>query len=342
MANNWILEEQSIAFADAGEGGYVAVIDPPVYMLIPGEIYTVRWDGVNYPCVCQTVTIDSIIFDAVGNLSIQGGEDTGEPFVVESVAADGVAIFNALLAADTADSHTVGIVLGEMEEEPGILLMDHTGEQTNYGFPARLRVDTSDGGLQEYIIADDVPVLVEKTVTLDFSNGDTMEVVPADGNAFSKIVIPKPVYLQPGYIAEGFNIAGIIGALAASGGGGEIKTYATFSSASSNGQTLTVTHTLGVAPDIIFAYNQTASTGYPFMLTGCSTAFHAAYDWPPNLALIRPSSSTSALSTNSKVIGFDTDDSTLPLYNANENSVTVGGTGMSKGAWLFYFIGGLT
>ena len=57
-----------------------------------------------------------------------------------------------------------------------------------------------------------------KEVLLDFSGGD-MEVVPTTGNVISKVTIPQPENLLPGNIAEGVNVAGIVGVLAASGGG---------------------------------------------------------------------------------------------------------------------------
>ena len=57
-----------------------------------------------------------------------------------------------------------------------------------------------------------------KEVLLDFSSGD-MEVVPTTGKVFSKITIPQPENLLPENIAEGVNVAGIVGVLAAGGGG---------------------------------------------------------------------------------------------------------------------------
>ena len=60
---------------------------------------------------------------------------------------------------------------------------------------------------------------VETTVALDFSGGD-MVVMPEDGQSFSAVNIPKPVNLAPENIAEGVNIAGIIGIFAGAGAGG--------------------------------------------------------------------------------------------------------------------------
>lgn len=63
---------------------------------------------------------------------------------------------------------------------------------------------------------------VETTVALDFSDGD-MVVTPEDGQSFSAVTIPKPENLSPENIAEGVEIAGVMGALA--GGGMEVGTF---------------------------------------------------------------------------------------------------------------------
>lgn len=112
-----ILAEQSIAFADDGTGVYGAVIEPPVYTLAEGETYTVRWDGVDYICACFSALLNNITWEVIGNPAVMGGEDTGEPFAIASVAMGDAAeaSYNAMIAADTADSHTVGIVLGATE-----------------------------------------------------------------------------------------------------------------------------------------------------------------------------------------------------------------------------------
>lgn len=57
-----------------------------------------------------------------------------------------------------------------------------------------------------------LPESVETTVNLDFSSGD-MEVTPAEGKVFEKVSIPAPTNLIPENIAEGVDIAGIVGSL---------------------------------------------------------------------------------------------------------------------------------
>lgn len=47
---------------------------------VPGETYTVIWNGKEYPCTCNAVNDEAI---SLGNLAIMGaGDDTGEPFVM--------------------------------------------------------------------------------------------------------------------------------------------------------------------------------------------------------------------------------------------------------------------
>ena len=93
----------------------------------------------------------------------------------------------------------------------------------------------------------------EVAVDLDFSKGD-MVIAPEEDKVFSTVKIPKPDTLIPKYIAEGVDIAGIVGTLAAGSGGvkvaiGKIAYYAINEE---------YTHNLGVIPDVII-YVSTAS-----------------------------------------------------------------------------------
>ena len=77
-------------------------------------------------------------------------------------------------------------------------------------------------------------------ITLDFSGGD-QTITAADGTVVKSAVIQKPANLIPENIAEGVDIAGIVGALASGGGEGEdqpVKMTATiFSSGIQSGKT---------------------------------------------------------------------------------------------------------
>lgn len=150
-----------------------------------------------------------------------------------------------------------------------IILYDRTGSPLEFHDKKVLRVDTTDGGTRDFVHAN----LVEKTVELDFSDGD-MEIEPGADGMFSKISIPTPANLSPVNIAEGVNIAGIVGELAASG------TNLKFAQGNFTGTNakVTVQHNLGVVPDMFFLFQLSNSTkkdgkNSPCIVYGMSTAF---------------------------------------------------------------------
>lgn len=94
-----------------------------------------------------------------------------------------------------------------------------------------------------------------RTVAADFSGGD-MTVAPSEeGKVMTEVVVTKPATLTPENIAEGVDIAGIIGTLAASGGGGaaNIKYKKGVVTRQTNGVGI-ITHNLGVIPDLIMVW----------------------------------------------------------------------------------------
>lgn len=120
-----------------------------------------------------------------------------------------------------------------------IVLRDRNGKEINYHGIDYLNVKTPDGETQGYAAYDpetlvpenlvsgvkvgdvegalEVPQAVETTIDPDFSAGD-MEVVPEDGQVFSKVSIPTPSNLVPANIAKDVDIAGVVGTLESSGG----------------------------------------------------------------------------------------------------------------------------
>lgn len=92
----------------------------------------------------------------------------------------------------------------------------------------------------------DVEILENLPVPLNFSGGNQTITAP-DGTAVKSAIIQKPDGLIPENIAEGVNIAGIIGALAA--GGGAVKMAC--GACSYFAIERTITHNLGVIPDLI-------------------------------------------------------------------------------------------
>lgn len=127
-----------------------------------------------------------------------------------------------------------------------IVLRDRNGNQVEYPGVESIKLNTVGGGTKEFIDPDTVPQAVEKTIDPDFSDGD-MEVIPEDGQVFSKVGISKPNNLMPGNIAEGVDIAGIIGTLAAG-------SSARFACGNPTVMSRTITHNLGVMPDLVIAF----------------------------------------------------------------------------------------
>lgn len=79
------------------------------------------------------------------------------------------------------------------------------------------------GGANPSEIVENLPIV------LDFSDGD-QEIVAPDGVLVKSAIIQKPETLNPENIAEGVNIAGIVGTLAAGGGTSDELCYVTFMS----------------------------------------------------------------------------------------------------------------
>lgn len=89
----------------------------------------------------------------------------------------------------------------------------------------------------------------EGAIPLDFSSGESIEVTPSVESAFiSELTIQKPEALVPENIAEGVNIAGVVGAFAG-GGANVVFNRGSFSGLTDN--PITIDHGLGVTPDII-------------------------------------------------------------------------------------------
>lgn len=116
-------------------------------------------------------------------------------------------------------------------------------------------VEIAVSAMADTIQAIEIPKAVETTVDLDFSGG-AMEVNPEAEELFSKVNIPIPANLTPENIAEGVDIAGIVGALATGGVGALKFAYAvvgkksiTYSSAVS--ETLTPSVSIPIDAEIL-------------------------------------------------------------------------------------------
>lgn len=74
--------------------------------LMAGEIYTVVWDGTEYECTAEALTLDGVSGILLGNPVVAGGENNDLPFAVGDVPSQG---FGLCLNIAGAEQATVGI-----------------------------------------------------------------------------------------------------------------------------------------------------------------------------------------------------------------------------------------
>jgi hypothetical protein len=175
---------------------------------------TVSWDGTEWGVFPQDMGGPYI----VGNAALIGaGDDTGEPFAIASISAElagnDTGITQITAEDNTAISHTIAIYQA-VAEEVGIIVTYHDGEEHTHTGLETVTFNRTDGGVETFTKGKVIdPVEVE----LNFSDGD-MTVEAADRELIKSVVIKKPDTLIPENIAEGIDIAGIIGTLVAGGG----------------------------------------------------------------------------------------------------------------------------
>lgn len=161
-----------------------------------------------------------------------------------------------------------------------IVLRDRSGVQIQYPGVERLKLNTVDGGTAEFVDAGSIPVEIENSpITLDFSSGGNQLVEAPEGYVVKSAIIERPAALIPGNIAEGVDIAGIIGTLAAGGGGSGVAIAGGTVVAPS---VFNISHGLGVVPDLVLIWPQldsssyaAAASSYGYMYIGISDALAA-------------------------------------------------------------------
>lgn len=67
---------------------YQFVFISPINLEI-GKSYVVEWDGVEYQCTASEIEYQGVGAVGIGNTALIGGEDTGEPFGIMELIADG-------------------------------------------------------------------------------------------------------------------------------------------------------------------------------------------------------------------------------------------------------------
>lgn len=152
-----------------------------------------------------------------------------------------------------------------------IVLKQRDGSTKEYSGSLPIAVPKADGNLQVYTAGESV----SKTVEPDFSGGD-MVVPIAEGELVTGLTIKKPDTLVAENVAEGIDIAGIIGTLTAGGlsQGLAMKCGVyTFAQTTTNRRG-TITHNLGRLPDFALV-----------MRLGNGTASEANMEWAYSISL---------------------------------------------------------
>ncbi len=106
-----LLSETEVTFEDG-------IYEQPEYtgeLLVSDETYTVTWNGTEYTCVAQTM---SGMGGAIGNVGLAtGGTDTGEPFVIVTMASEGMLVIMALDGSTSATVKITGNIIKKIEEK---------------------------------------------------------------------------------------------------------------------------------------------------------------------------------------------------------------------------------
>ena len=110
-----LMGEQDLSFALNSSYGLYYWGSDAMFELVSGKNYRVVWDGTEYTCVAEEMTMGAIAGIGLGNKSIVGiGDDTEEPFIFAYLEGE---YQNAAFSTDTAEAtHVVSV--GLVEKDP--------------------------------------------------------------------------------------------------------------------------------------------------------------------------------------------------------------------------------
>lgn len=206
----YLIENQTIEGFGAQEGvTYYGAATEAYVALELGKTYVITWDGVEYTCIAQDLTVVAEGAVGVGNISLLiGGDSTGEPFAIAYADMGEGNLINAWASTDTTSTaHTVSVALYEAPRE-GIVLKDRNGNDVAYYGIETVTFDTTTEGKQQTytkgVIAEGV------VVELAMSDGDQTIQAP-EGYLVKEATIKKPETLLPENIRKNENVAGIVG-----------------------------------------------------------------------------------------------------------------------------------
>lgn len=212
MANE-ILKEQELE-SEESEGVYVAII-PGAIDFTEEEIYTVYWDGTAYNsagvCLGEGAGV------ALGNTTLPGGSNTGEPFLIE-VNTDEDYVMVVALNDTEPTTHTIAIYDTAVEDDDtvveddkSIVLYDRTGAPVTYTGIETITTDTPTEDVKAVFTRGQVIDGTE--IELQLENGDQRVSVP-DGYLVKEATIKKPNTLLPQNIKKNVVVAGVLGEFA--------------------------------------------------------------------------------------------------------------------------------
>jgi hypothetical protein len=107
----WLIDNETLTL-ESMDGMTVADY-PTTIGLTTGTEYTVIFDGTEY--TCTAVLLQGVVF--LGNQSILGGDDTGEPFMVLYIESDGIFQIISITGAATATISLGGSVATPIDPE---------------------------------------------------------------------------------------------------------------------------------------------------------------------------------------------------------------------------------
>lgn len=185
----------------------------------------------------------------------------------------------------------------------------------------------------------DFEILEGLEFPLDFSNGD-MEFAAPDGVLVKSAVIAKPETLVPENIAEGVDIAGIIGTLVAGSGGGDVKYFYGSVTIPSGGGRVSVN--FGFAPDFLLLFpgdKVSVADTISMLFVGTSSKFAEIFGsgGSQNAAYVY-SNKITRQSCGSGIDMVITGATSQKIHTANATGFTLG-TKLSAGTWYAYAFG---
>ena len=254
-----IFAEQTLSFVYSEDfGAYFTGFNTSPFSLVDGQEYIVVWDGIENKRTAFAFTNprDGSSCVALGNPLAAGGAANEDKFAIVEDKTNGYAYFFSL---ETTAEHTVKIYqetasFGDqvVKAPSGYLAKSVVIEKPETLVPENIREGETVAGVTGTLPAY---TLEDKTVELDFSGGD-MTVEAEEKKPFKNVTIRQPENLIPENIAEGVDIAGIIGEFAKNN-----MVCACGSFSGTTNQLYTLEHNMGVVPDFIMIYSGSTMSG---------------------------------------------------------------------------------